>query len=171
MTIRWDITHKGDDMSERYDIAQICLNGHVANSSSRELPQFNQKFCEKCGSSTITDCPECRSPIRGYYWGGAIGTTYRVPSYCINCGQPYPWTKSKLKAAHELTQELDNLSAEERAILDKSIDDMANDSPSTTVAATRFKKIMIKLGKDTAGMFREILVDVLSETAKKALWP
>ena len=156
---------------EGYDVAQICQNGHVANSTTRNMPEFNQKFCEKCGSATITNCPECKSPIRGSYWGGGLTGRYMTPSFCINCGQPFPWTKSKLQAAHELAQELDNVTEEDRAILHQSIDDLVKDTPSTTVAATRFKKIMVKVGQGAASMFREILVDVLSEAAKKALFP
>ena len=155
---------------EGYDVAQICQNGHVANSSFIDFPQFNQNFCEKCGASTITKCQDCNAPIRGYYRGSMSGG-YDVPSFCINCGQPYPWTKSRLQAAHELAQEIDNISDEDRIVLQKSIDELAKDTPSTPVAVTRFKKIMVKAGQTTAGMFREILVDVLSEAAKKALFP
>ena len=155
---------------EGYDIAQICLNGHLANGSFVRRPQFNEDFCESCGSPTITNCPECKSPIRGYYIGGGM-SIYTTPSFCIKCGQPYPWTKSKLQAAHELAKEIDNISDEDRVVLQKSIDELVKDTPSTPVAATRFKKIMVKVGQTTAGMFREILVDVLSEAAKKALFP
>ena len=94
-----------------------------------------------------------------------------MPSFCINCGQPYPWTKSILQAAHELAQEIDNISDEDRVVLQKSIDELVKDTPSTPVAATRFKKIMVKVGQATTGLFREILVDVLSEAAKKAMFP
>jgi hypothetical protein len=45
------------------------------------------------------------------------------------------------------------------------------DTPKTTVAATRFKKLVLKGGKELAGGFRDILVDIASETAKKILWP
>ena len=155
---------------EAYDVAQICQNGHVVNTSFIDFPVFNQNFCAKCGAATITQCPECKAPIRGYYRdSGSI--TYEVPSFCINCGQPYLWTKSKLQAAHELAQEIDNISDEDRVVLQKSIDELVKDTPSTPVAATRFKKIMLKVGQTTAGLFREILVDVLSEAAKKAMFP
>ena len=157
-------------MADGYDVAQICQNGHVANTCSVDYPEFNQKFYEKCGAATITQCPDCQTPIRGYYrMSGSL--SYDVPSFCINCGQPYPWTKSRLQAAHELAQEIDNISDEDRIVLQKSIDELVKDTPSTPIAVTRFKKIMVKVGQTTAGMFREILVDVLSEAAKKALFP
>lgn len=155
---------------EGYDVAQICQNGHVANSSYKRYPEFNQKFCEQCGSATITNCPDCNFPIRGSYLD-SFASHYTAPSFCVNCGQPFPWTKMRLQAAHELAQEMENISDEDKAILQKSIDDLAKDTPSTPVAVARFKKIMVKVGQTTASMFREILVDVLSEATKKALFP
>ncbi|MCK6463163.1 MAG: DUF2321 domain-containing protein [Candidatus Pacebacteria bacterium] len=154
---------------EGYDVAQICQNGHVVNSGFTDYPQHNQSFCQHCGSATITKCPDCNASIRGYY-RGTMTLGYSAPSFCINCGHPYPWTTAKLQAAHELAQEIENISDEDRIVLQKSIDELVKDSPSTPVAATRFKKIMVKVGQTTAGMFREILVDVLSEAAKKALF-
>ncbi len=77
----------------------------------------------------------------------------------------------KLKAARELSDELENLSLEERERLKKSLDDIVRDTPQTTVAATRFKKLVAKAGPVVADSFRKILVDVLSETAKKVIWP
>jgi len=153
-----------------YDVAQICQNGHVINTSFIDYPQSNQSFCEKCGTATITQCPDCKASIRGYYRNSG-DLKYDMPSFCINCGQPYPWTKLKLQAAHELAQEIDDIGAEDRVILQESIDALVKDTPLTPLATTRFKKIMVKVGQPTAGVFREILIDVLSETTKKALFP
>lgn len=156
---------------EGYDVAQICLNGHVTNSSTIGTPEHNEKFCRKCGAETITACPDCDCSIRGYLWGAGIGGGYDPPSFCTNCGNPFPWTQARINAASELAKELDSLDDEDRIVLQNSIDDMVRDTPSTNVAVLRFKRIMLKVGQDVAGIFREILVDVLSETAKKALWP
>ena len=38
-----------------YDLAQICENGHVANSCARDYPARNQVHCDKCGSRTILE--------------------------------------------------------------------------------------------------------------------
>ena len=157
-----------------YDVAQICLNGHIVNDSFQEHPQHNKAFCDKCGEKTITQCPECKSSINGYYnvegvCGG--GSVEAAPSFCRNCGKPFPWTESKLKAAHELSQEIDNISDVERKMLAESIDDLVKDTPRTPLAVTRFKKIIAKAGSTIGGSIRDILVDIASETAKKALWP
>ena len=96
---------------------------------------------------------------------------FTTPNFCPDCGKPYPWTEAKLKAAQELANELDNLNPEERSLLKKSLDDIVRDTPQTTVAATRFKRLVAKAGKPAAEAFRKLLVDVLSETAKKIIYP
>ena len=100
-------------------------------------------------------------------------TDLPLPSFCPDCGKPYPWTEAKLKAAKELADELDNLSLEECELLKKSLDDIIvmEDTPQTPVAATRFKKLVAKAGQVAAQGFRDILVDIASETAKKLIWP
>ena len=161
-----------------FDTVQICTNGHVINSQSVSKPDFNRQFCSKCGAPTIINCENCNNSIRGIYHspGSMIApppnvTWFPLPIFCPDCGKPYQWTESRLKAAQELADELENLSLEEREILKKSLDDIVRDSPQTTVAATRFKKIVAKAGKVVAEQLRELLVDIASETAKKLIWP
>jgi len=156
-----------------YDVAQICLNGHVVNDSVRRFPEFNKKFCEKCGARTIVECPNCRASIQGYYHvPGVIGVGSQepAPAFCYECGNPYPWTETQIQAAKELALELEDLGLDDRKMLAKSIDDIVKDSPRTTLGATRFKKIMAKVGKEGAAAFKEILIGVVSEGAKKMIW-
>ena len=155
-----------------YDTAQICLNGHTINDASVSYPQSNMKFCDRCGAATITACPDCKAPIKGYYHVPGViggGFDYSPPSFCPNCGIPYPWTNAKLKAAKEFAHELDNLNEDEKTILEKSLEDLARETPNTQVAAIRFKKLVAKAGRGAAEGFKSILVDVLSETAKKLI--
>jgi hypothetical protein len=155
-----------------YDVAQICLNGHITNSSTKLRPQHNKKFCDSCGASTIMNCPNCDSEIQGaYHMQMVVGTFFSLPSYCQNCGKPYPWTEKRLSAAYELAQELDVLSDEDKKILSQSIDDLIKETPKTVVASVRFKKIMAKAGKSAADGFKNILVDIFSEAVRKSLWP
>lgn len=159
-----------------YDTAQICTNGHVINSCSVSIPVHNKNFCDKCGEPTITICQNCNAPIKGYYNQANVmaliyHTDLKLPRFCPDCGKPYPWTEAKLKAAKELADEISNLSPEERALLKKSLDDIVRETPQTTVAVNRFKKLVAKAGKPVADAFRDILVDVLSEAVKKSIWP
>ena len=159
-----------------YDTAQICTNGHVINSCSVSIPYHNKNFCDRCGAPTLTNCQNCNALIKGYYHQSNVTaliyhTDLMLPSFCPDCGRSYPWTEARLKAAKELSDELDNLSLEERETLKKSLDDIVRDTPQTTVAVNRFKRLIAKAGKPAADAFRDILVDVLSEAIKKSIWP
>src|SRR5690606_24440218 len=114
-----------------YDTAQICLNGHVINTMAASSPQSNQKHCAECGAQTITVCPDCNSPIRGYYHvPGVFGFfDFNRPGYCHNCGKPYPWTVASLEAARDLADELETLNAEERQQLKDSFPDLVRSTP------------------------------------------
>ena len=161
----------------RYDIAQICTNGHIITSRFASEPESRKKFCDKCGAVTITNCQNCNSPIKGDSRpiisdsGGLIMgfPLSKLADFCPDCGKPYPWTEAKLKAAQELTDLLTDLSPKERQILKKSFDDIVLDTPQTTVAATRFKNLVAKVGKVAAEQLRKLVVDMASETAKKII--
>src|SRR5262249_35658910 len=122
-----------------YDIAQICLNGHVINDRAFTQPNLNQDHCQHCGEPTITKCKSCASEIRGRYVGGpAIHGQFVAPSYCWKCGHPYPWTQRRLQAAKQLADELDELDETDREKLKASLDDLAKNSPAAEIAGTRF---------------------------------
>lgn len=154
------------------DVAQICLNGHLINSGSLTYPGDNQKFCRDCGEETITNCKYCNKSIRGdqFIDGISLLNEYTVPKYCEECGKEYPWTTRKLAAAKELADEFDNISDEEKEILKNSLDDIVKNGPKTTVATTRFKKIVSKVGPEGATGMKEIIFDVVSEAVKKMIW-
>ncbi len=156
-----------------FDVAQICLNGHVTTSTSQRFSQHNKDFCDNCGQPTITACPNCGKPIRGkYHQQNVVDLTWvddPAPAHCIGCGNPYPWTEGRLTAAKELAQEMEGLTAEERNLLSKSLDDLVRDTPQTPVAATRVKRLLTKAGGAALQAFRDILVDIASETAKKTM--
>lgn len=159
-------------MSGSYDVGQICLNGHTVNAMSQRWPQHSKNFCDRCGAATTTTCQTCGGPIQGEYHapGVIVVSEYAPPAFCHNCGKPYPWTEARLQAARDLSDELDNLSEDEKENLKKSLDDIIRDTPQTTVAAARFKKLVAKAGRTAADGFREILVDVAGEAAKRAIW-
>lgn len=150
-----------------YDIAQICHNGHVITVAAISSHYEQQDFCDKCGASTIKTCPSCNAFIRGLDQG--IGFGFTMPHYCYSCGKPYPWTKAKLEAIQELAGELDGLTEKEKAALKQSLEELTYDTPKTEVAAIKVKKFLAKASGSTLSVFREILVEIASETAKKAM--
>ena len=161
-------------MGAWYDVAQICMNGHVANSATEAFPEEDKKFCDECGEPTITACPACKDRIRGVQSFPGLGKVQRLsryspPAHCIGCGKPYPWTERRLTAAKELAQEMEGLTAEERDLLSRSLDDLVRDTPQTPVAATRFKKVMAKVGTGAGRLLYDMVVDIASETTKKAM--
>jgi len=155
-----------------FRIAEVCPNGHVSTIYADQFPELREKFCSKCGEATITQCPSCKSNIRGYYYVEGIigGEEYKLPAFCFNCGKPFLWTERKISSAVELIEAGAELSAEELAQFKEDLNELTKDSPRLQVASLRFKKVMSKVGSSIAGGVREIVVDVLSETAKKALW-
>jgi hypothetical protein len=156
-----------------YDTAQICSNGHVVNSSAKGFPQHNKRHCGMCGAVTTTECAHCKSEILGRYYSPNVigGAHYQAPAFCHNCGKPYPWTEKRLGAARALAAEIEGLDEADRAILTMSLDDLVRDTPDATVAAVRFKKIVSKAAPSIAQGFKDILIDVVSGTVKKLIWP
>lgn len=174
-------------MSAQYDVAQVCLNGHMVNDRSESRPEFSKKFCPDCGSETIPHCQTCGETIQGAlhstyvlkgsrYWRRPPSrftstTDGAVRAYCHACGNPYPWTNRSIEAAQALAQEQDKLTDAEKLLLQSSIPDLVADTPRTSLAVVRFKKLMLKIGKEAGDGFKNILVNVLSEAVKKQLWP
>ncbi len=156
-----------------YRVAEVCLNGHVTTTSADQNPELREKFCSKCGAETIIRCLNCNTAIRGYYdVEGVIslGRNYHPPAFCYNCGKEFPWTERKIASAVELVEIDEKLTENEIEQFKADLSELTKDSPKTQVASARFKKTMTKVGTSVASGLREILVDVLSEAAKKAVW-
>ena len=156
-----------------HDVAQICENGHVANSMAHDYPNSNQNHCDKCGAPTIMACPSCQTAIRGFYHASAVikmFNDYDAPAFCYKCGKPFPWTFARLRAAEDLADELDGLTSDDRESLKKSLHDLVWETPITPVAETRFKKIMRKAGKDGYESMRSLLTNIVSEVVRKTIF-
>jgi len=158
---------------EGYDTAQVCLNGHMINSSAQSLPQHNSPFCDKCGAKTITQCPKCNTRIPGYYHvPGVVGFLGedKPRNYCHQCGAAYPWIESRLSAAREYIRELDRLNENEKGLLSRSLDDLVRDTPSTAISVMRFKQLTAKAGAVAIDGLKTILVEIVVEAAKRQVW-
>lgn len=159
--------------SSYYEVAQVCLNGHVITDQYNSSPELRKKFCGRCGTKTIHQCPNCNENIQGdYIVPGvvAIGGQPKAPAYCHGCGYAFPWTETRLEVARQLTLEAEEL-IDERDDLISSLPDLVSDTPKTTLAANRWRKALTKLGEHTAIALKEIFVEVASETAKRLLFP
>lgn len=152
------------------DVAQICLAGHVANSRFRDLPELNKAFCELCGSKTISECDQCHRAIPGGFPAIVSTGDMLTPKFCVHCGSPYPWTSTAIEAALESADEADNLSDEQREQLKAGILDLVHESPKTSLAIVRVKKLLHAAGTGIADVTKKALTDVISEVVKRQLF-
>jgi hypothetical protein len=131
-----------------YDVALICLNGHVINTHSRTSPEDNTKYCQRCGEATVIACAKCNTNIRGKYQSDTFIdlTRFHPPKFCHQCGEAYPWTIKSREAAAELTA-LSELSEIEKADLNQAIIEIGKDSPNGKVGAEKVKRMPRKSGE------------------------
>lgn len=167
----------GYDSDSQYDVAQICMSGHVVNDATKKFPQFSSKYCRKCGHPTIEQCPDCQVPIKGRYHSSTAPTVTStkekespVPFYCHDCGKAYPWTQALLDTALELINEEDNLTAEDKSRVAESIRDIITPTPRTSLAATRIKKAYEKMSAIGKEGFKQLLFDNTTESARRLIW-
>jgi hypothetical protein len=155
-----------------HDTALICMNGHVINERYNKSPELNTKFCKNCGAATINSCIYCGASILGKYEvpGIVVLSTISMsaPSYCHNCGKPYPWTEERLKAIREAIG-LSEISEQEKEEFNNNLPDIMSETPRTKIAALKIKTIGAKVSKEIWSVAREIIVDIASETAKKII--
>lgn len=160
-------------MREGYDVAQVCMTGHLITSMARSCPQIQEAFCQRCGEPTLMACPECEQPIRGEYHHPDVfdPPDISVPRFCPFCGKPFPWTSRSIAAAAELAQLNGELTPDEARAFEQHLGDVVKDSPKSMASAGRLKKLMEKLASGTATSIRELIVNLVSESAKRILWP
>ncbi len=166
-------------MSNSDDVQQVCENGHQITTCYNSKPEQRMKFCQRCGAPTITACSSCGKEIRGAQvkdvnnWISSrtgqqnlIPITHPdVPSYCLNCGKPYPWTKNKISTAIQILTEFGNLDEKEKENIEQDINNVARDVPQTELSAMRIKRIWEKYGR----VGYEIIMEFASRTASKIL--
>lgn len=159
-------------MNGVYRTALVCLNGHIVNDEMDTRPEHNENFCSKCGTATIYQCQICQTNLRGYFEHPSVvyPSKSEPDAFCFHCGNPYPWTRYKLEAAKELAYEIDALTPDEKKILSESLDELIKDGPKTQVAALRFKKYMQKAGQEIGVAIKQIVIEIGSEAAKKAIF-
>lgn len=137
-----------------YYPAYICENGHVAEASSY---RFLDKFCTQCGSPIIHLCPSCNERIDGLPQG--CSGHFHAPSYCANCGKPFPWTEKAIVATLELLAEDDALTTEECNRLSDTLPDIMTETPRTQLAAARLRKALLVVGSVTGDALRQFVVE------------
>ncbi len=156
-----------------YNQSQICLNGHIITRNINRNPELGEKYCRICGAETICECLKCKTPIRGEYEveGVVCLSTHKhsAPAYCHNCGEPYPWTEDALETTRMILDEEESLNGDEREKLKKSLPDLISDTPRTSLAVLRFKKVLSSVGSITKDALMKFAVSMACEVAKNQL--
>lgn len=156
---------------EGFEIAEICLNGHVTTKQASSFPQYRKPHCPICGKETIAECGECEAPIQGDYRTGRgfRSAAKGAPAYCQQCGAPYPWTKTTLIAARDLAYSLGLEDADAEALAG-TIDDLVSEGPQTALAIHRFKTLTKQAGEQAMDLFKQILATVVAESVNRQLF-
>ncbi|PTL75440.1 hypothetical protein DAT35_54985 [Vitiosangium sp. GDMCC 1.1324] len=138
-------------------------------------------FCRDCGARAVKTCGQCSAHIQGVripplhtrrdfsMLPSPEAQPYRIPAHCPQCGHAYPWTEARLKAAAELVDLAEALSAEERAQLKADLPALANEGPQSPVTAQRWKKGLAKVGGDLYGVRMKVLGDLVTASVKGQL--
>ncbi len=148
-----------------YCDAQICVQGHVRSSEGC----FERgERCSICGAPCIDECQYCKTPIRGRLAHSTVGH-YDLPFFCHTpeCGLPYPWMQDKLETAHELLDDIEDLSPEERDELWDLLKFVMSD-PNSDWAPAKTKLIGIKLAK-AGKASREVLLDFTAKVSAEVI--
>jgi len=152
----------------------ICKNGHrVIGSNPSEIQQA--KFCQSCGEKVFNRCDGCNKEIM-------VKGTYQIsdrdsdvylplPAFCENCGKAYPWTSLVLEAAKNLINSANELDNTEKVYLVDNLNNIISDKPNTELVAKKIRGLLNKAGNEFTSAFRNVTVNIISEIAKKAMFP
>lgn len=130
-----------------------------------------EKYCSRCGMETVSNCDNCGALIKGRF--AAKRNTryvYTRPSYCHKCGHALPWTQTILENAIELVSLDDSLNDEIKGIIKNALPDLIVETPTTPIAVAKYKKFIPAAAEYVKNGLRDLLVDVASETVKKAIF-
>lgn len=154
-----------------HDIAQICLNGHIINGSSTRQPERNQKYCSDCGEKVIDRCLKCGNTFIGdlHMEGMYFPMGKKVPQYCPNCGEAYPWTNAKFEALNDMIDLMDEFEGTEKEELKEIGKVISTNNPKSEVSVYKIKKYLGKIGNSAGEKLESLFIEVASETAIKAM--
>ncbi len=154
---------------KEYEKAQICESGHIISRRSSDFT--TDKFCSSCGAKILDVCPKCNAPFKGEpkNMEAAYLIKIKPPAYCYECGEPYPWTKRKMKAvAEEIKLEME-LTEQQQKELISALPALVNEIPETRASAQKVKNILGFIGKAAANALIEEIVTFACSVAKEIL--
>lgn len=93
------------------------------------------------------------------------------PFYCYHCGKPYPWTQKILDSAIELLSLDEDLDSDTKSIIKNAIPNLLVETPETPIATAKYRSAIGKAGQILKGSLYQLLVDCITESAKKVIYP
>jgi len=152
--------HRVGWIHERYFTTMVPgrLRDSMAQSEFEDIARLS--YCTECGAESIFTCESCEA---------LLGNPRNRPSYCGLCGKPFPWTAIAIEAAKEYTDELGELTPEDKNLLKQAFNDLTIDTPRTPLAASRFKHMLVKMGPAAGDVLTKIVVNVVTEAARKGM--
>jgi hypothetical protein len=161
-----------------WDVALVCLGGHLINDRVRGDPSRNLDQCPTCGSEMILACPGCREAIPGFHYEQGSDQDSRhprgralaaPPRYCPACGRPFPWTERVMSAVRMVIREMAALGLHERDQLRRSIDHIIRETPQTPQAVRQINHALSRIGGESAQALRELFLNIASAEVKAQL--
>lgn len=154
------------------DVMQVCINGHVITTAAEQMPEQAKKFCPDCGAATIMTCQVCGEKIPGINWDSGVFSTRNpeAPKYCQACGAAHPWRQAEIANLIDILEE-GELPAEDMQAIKEALPDVTAETPRSQSAAMKVRRLMGKMGKPAYDIAIKVLSDLVSETAKKTLFP
>lgn len=150
----------------------VCINGHQ-ETDRYESTTDPKEFCMDCGKRLISTCQSCHTPIKGHLKVQGLYGYFepeKVPNYCSYCAAPHPWTSSILEQSVELLALDTELSSSQKELIKNALPDLLVDTPATQVAIAKYKLNISNATKVVKDAMYNILIDAVSETAKKLLF-
>jgi len=150
----------------------------------RKLTVQHSYYCPFCGHQVALEtfdeehlvCPECGVMLERQLLDGSKlrvevrgrrDAVQKIAEKAI----AMDLTERRLQVARELVKELPNISRKEKEILIDHIGALLKETSTTAQSAKTTKRILSKTSKEAATILRGVFIDLVSETAKKILWP
>ncbi len=151
-----------------YDTMKVCRSGHVITDSCVDFPAHCKPYCPICGEPTIKECSSCYKSIPGHLRGALSNEHDDPPSFCHECGMPFPWQISRVANAIDVLREQGVVEADLQEIY-KLLPDITRPTPMTQSAALKLRRILSKAGKPAYDVSVRVIGDIAVASAKSYL--
>jgi len=96
-------------------------------------------------------------------------TAYEVPSFCHECGHPYPWIQNSIDAMMELMEFENAFTDRDKEEMKNALIDISNESSKTELGVTKIKKAIHQVSPTMKDIFIRIIINIASEKVKRDL--